>query len=175
MLLGFDPGRDKCGVAVMADNGHPQDRSLNGESDIVFADVVVADEAIATVLALMQRYPISTLVMGDQTTAKQWQSKFEHCFKDRVKDHSPSGHAINPAMVQNHPISIVLVDERYSTLEARDRYWQLHPPTGLNRFIPQALRTIPRPIDDVVAIILIERYWHTLMAPSQRLSVSSAT
>ena len=175
MLLGFDPGRDKCGVVVMADNGHTQARSPNDESTIVFADVVAADEAIATVLALMQQYPISTLVMGDQTTAKQWKSKFEHCFKDQGKDPSPSVQGPTPGRGQPEPITIVLVDERYSTLEARDRYWQLHPPTGLNRFIPQALRTIPRPIDDVVAIILLERYCYPLSSSSKRLSVSSAT
>jgi RNase H-fold protein (predicted Holliday junction resolvase) len=53
---------------------------------------------------------------------------------------------------------IVLVDERYSTLEARDRYWQMYPPKGIERLIPQGLRQPPRPIDDIVAILLIERY-----------------
>ena len=53
---------------------------------------------------------------------------------------------------------ISLVDERYSSLEARDRYWQMYPPNWLIRFIPHGMRQPPRPIDDIVAIILIERY-----------------
>ena len=52
----------------------------------------------------------------------------------------------------------MMVDERYSTLEARDRYWLMYPPKGLNLLIPKGLRTLPRPIDDIVAILLIERY-----------------
>jgi hypothetical protein len=50
------------------------------------------------------------------------------------------------------------VDERYSTLQARDRYWQMFPPTGFTKLIPQGMRDVPRPIDDIVAILLVERY-----------------
>ena len=45
-------------------------------------------------------------------------------------------------------LSIVQVDERYSSLEARDRYWQMYPPQGLTRLIPQGMRQPPRPIDE---------------------------
>jgi hypothetical protein len=34
----------------------------------------------------------------------------------------------------------------------------MYPPQGLTRLIPQGMLTPPRPIDDIVAIILIERY-----------------
>jgi hypothetical protein len=51
-----------------------------------------------------------------------------------------------------------MVDERYSSLEARDRYWQMYPPKGITSLIPQGFRQPPRPIDDIVAILLIERY-----------------
>ncbi|TAG61687.1 MAG: resolvase, partial [Oscillatoriales cyanobacterium] len=54
---------------------------------------------------------------------------------------------------------IVQVDERFSSLEAKDRYWEMYPPTGLSRLIPQGMRTPPRPVDDIVAIVLIERYF----------------
>jgi RNase H-fold protein (predicted Holliday junction resolvase) len=56
----------------------------------------------------------------------------------------------------------MLVDERYTSLEARDRYWEMYPPKGLMRLIPQPLRKISRPIDDIVAILLIERYLNRL-------------
>ncbi|MDJ0527388.1 MAG: resolvase, partial [Microcystis sp. M53600_WE12] len=55
-------------------------------------------------------------------------------------------------------IPITLVDERNSTLEARDRYWQMFPPKGLQKLIPQGMRLPDRPIDDIVAILLIERH-----------------
>lgn len=127
MLLGFDPGRDKCGLAV-----------IGKQQQLLYHQVVPSSDAIATLQQLCQQFSIATLVMGDQTTAKKWKQKLEH-------ELSAS-------------LPIVLVDERYSSLEARDRYWQMYPPTGLQRLIPQGMREPPRPIDDIVAILLIERY-----------------
>jgi RNase H-fold protein (predicted Holliday junction resolvase) len=60
-------------------------------------------------------------------------------------------------------LQIVQVDERYSSLEARDRYWQMYPPQGLARLLPQGMRQPPRPIDDIVAILLVERYLARLL------------
>ena len=127
MILGFDPGRDKCGVAVMETNRH-----------LHFHQVVDSDRAIATVEQLCQQFPIELIVMGNQTTAKSWQQKIES------------------SLSLSKPI--VMVDERNSSLEARDRYWEMYPPRGLKKLIPQGMRLPPRPVDDIVAILLIERY-----------------
>jgi RNase H-fold protein (predicted Holliday junction resolvase) len=126
MICGFDPGRDKCGLAVMG-----RDRQLH------YHQVVPAAEAIATIQALRQQFPISLMVMGNQTTAKSWQQQIIQALPE---------------------LSIVMVDERYTSLEARDRYWQMYPPKGLSQLLPQGMRQPPRPIDDIVAILLIERY-----------------
>ena len=127
MILGFDPGRQKCGLAVMG-----VDRNL------YYHEVISASEAIATIQTLRQQFPISTLVVGDQTSAKEWKQKLSSDLPE--------------------PPRIILVDERHSTLQARDRYWQMYPPRGLSRLIPEGMRGLPRPIDDIVAILLIERY-----------------
>ena len=127
MFLGFDPGRDKCGIAVVG-----VDRQLH------YHQVVASEDAIATIQRLCKQFPITALVMGDQTTAKSWKKKLQLDLPPRVP--------------------IVLVDERYSSLEARDRYWQMYPAKGLWSLIPQGLRQPPRPVDDIVAILLIERY-----------------
>jgi len=131
VILGFDPGRQKCGLAVLA-----IDRQLQ------YHEVVTSEQAIAKIQELRQKYPISVLVMGDQTTSKSW--------KKQLTEELPE------------PLRIILVDERYSTLEARDRYWQMYPPKGLSRLIPQGMRPLPRPVDDIVAILLIERYLERL-------------
>lgn len=127
MILGFDPGKDKCGVAVM-----------DTRKRVYIHQVVASQEAIITLQTLSQQYPIDLLVMGNQTTAKSWKAKLE-------ENLSPQ-------------IDIILVDERNSSLEARDRYWQMYPPKGLQRLIPEGMRLPPCPIDDIVAILLIERY-----------------
>jgi RNase H-fold protein (predicted Holliday junction resolvase) len=133
MILGFDPGKDKCGAAVMG-----VDRQLH------YHEVVLSDNAIASIEELRQRFPISLLVMGDQTTSKRWKQKLQSELSEEI--------------------NIILIDERYSTLEARDRYWQMYPPTGLTKLLPQGMRQPPRPIDDIVAILLIERYLSRLTA-----------
>lgn len=133
MLLGFDPGRDKCGVAVMG-----LDRKIQ------FHQVVQADLVKTTIQKLCQDFPISVCVMGNQTTSKEWGNKLTEYLSDAVR--------------------LFKVDERNSSLEARDRYWELYPPKGFQKLIPQGMRVPPRPVDDIVAVILIERYLSRLTA-----------
>ncbi|WP_341731691.1 pre-16S rRNA-processing nuclease YqgF [Microcoleus sp. EPA2] len=127
MILGFDPGKDKCGVAVMGTDHH-----------ISYHQVVPSESAISTIQSLCEQFPIDLLVMGDQTTSKKWKQQLTQ--------------SLSPSIV------ITQIDERYSSLEAKERYWQMYPATGLNRLIPLGMRTPPRPVDDIVAIVLIERY-----------------
>lgn len=126
-ILGFDPGRDKCGLAV-----------VNEERQVVDRQIVDSIEAIAIVQRLSQEYDLDLIVMGDGTTSNSWRKQIESELDTEIE--------------------IATVNEKNSTLEARDRYWQMYPPRGLQRLIPQGLRVPPRPVDDIVAILLIERY-----------------
>lgn len=125
-LLGFDPGRIKCGLAIVG-----LDRVLH------YHKVVAVESVPRTIQNLRSTYSVSSIVMGDQTGSQRWKAEL--------------------AALPNAP-RITLVDERYSSLEARDRYWEMYPPQGLGKLMPQSLRSIPRPIDDIVAILLVERY-----------------
>lgn len=125
-ILGFDPGRDKCGVAVM-----------DGEDGVLYHQVADSERAIAIIQQLIKQYAVDLIVMGNGTTSKTWQQQIESRLPNA---------------------SIVTVNEANSTLEARDRYWVMYPPKGIKRLIPQGLMTPPRPVDDIVAILLIERY-----------------
>ena len=125
-ILGFDPGKDKCGVAI-----------VDGDRVLLYYQVLLTAAVISQISDLSQQYNVNRIVMGDQTTAKQWKQQLSSAFPD---------------------LPISLVDERYSSLEARDRYWQMYPPNFITKLIPQGMRQPPRPIDDLVAIILIERY-----------------
>ena len=129
-ILGLDPGRDKCGVAVM-----------NDRQEVIYHQVIDSQRAIADLTQLSQQYNLDLIVMGDGTTSKNWRQQIES----------------NLATVP-----VVTVNETNSTLEARDRYWIMYPPKGLQRIVPQGLRVPPRPVDDIVAIILIERYLNQL-------------
>ncbi len=128
VILGFDPGKDKCGVAVV-------------QADlfqVLEHQVVASAQVIAHLQAKIQAFDVQTLVIGNQTTSKQWQGKLRQ--------------ALDPLP------PLMPVDERNTSLFARDRYWQMFPPSGLQRLIPQGMRQPPRPVDDIVAILLVERY-----------------
>ncbi|MGI0483672.1 pre-16S rRNA-processing nuclease YqgF [Geminocystis sp. CENA526] len=127
MILGFDPGRDKCGVAL-----------VNKNKQILYNKVISSEDSIEILNQLISKYKPFKLVMGNQTTSQEWKKRL-----------------INNLHLS---IEIVLVDEKNSTVEAREKYWEMYPPQGLTRLIPKGLRTPPRPVDDIVAIILIDRY-----------------
>jgi len=126
VLMGFDPGRDKCGLAIMGVDRH-----------LYYHDILTADNTLAEIQRLYQIFPVSHLVMGDQTTSQAWRKKLQAL---------PEVGAI------------ISIDERYTSQAARERYWQMYPPQGFYRLIPKGMRLPPRPIDDIAAILLIERY-----------------
>jgi RNase H-fold protein (predicted Holliday junction resolvase) len=126
IYLGFDPGKDKCGVAVVDRTG----LALHHE-------VLPSDTLLEQLSALCNQWQVLQVVMGDRTTAKQWQKKLTQALPE---------------------MPIALVDEHYSTLAARDLYWEMYPPQGFQHLMPQGMRLPPRPIDDLVAIILVRRY-----------------
>ena len=128
MILGLDPGRDKCGLAI-----------AKLTKQIVNHQIVDSALTVEAIAQLCQDYPINLIVMGDGTTSQGWYQKIQSNLSSEI--------------------TIVTVDERNSTLEARDRYWQMYPPQGWRKIIPPGLRIPPRPVDDIVAILLIERYW----------------
>ena len=127
ILLGFDPGREKCGIAA-----------LTADRGVLCHEVVPSAEAIAVLAAWLGTYGAATIVLGDRTSSSAWRQRIEE--------------ELTP-MPQ-----IVLVDEHNTTLLARDRYWQMYPPRGLQRLIPHGMRQPPRPLDDIAAILLAERY-----------------
>jgi RNase H-fold protein (predicted Holliday junction resolvase) len=51
-----------------------------------------------------------------------------------------------------------LVDERETTLLARTRFFDDHPPRGWRRWIPRGMLLPDRPIDDYAALLIAERY-----------------
>ncbi len=127
LYLGFDPGKDKCGLAI-----------VDEQRSIYWHQVVSTLQVLATVQELCQQFAIHRVILGNQTGSKAWQQKLQTILP-------PS-------------LAIILVDERYSSLEARSRYWELYPPHFWQKLIPLGLRQPPRPVDDIVAIVLVERF-----------------
>ena len=128
-IIAIDPGREKCGLAVV---------SLNG--GVLHQAVIPVTEIGPLVEKLSLTYQTATVILGNGTA------------------HRDIEQALTTVALGDKPLTLVLVDEKHSTEQARIRYWQLHPPKGLRRLLPVTMQLPPVPIDDYVAIILAERY-----------------
>lgn len=131
MFLGIDPGRAKCGWALVASDGalcasgivpsELPDRWLRGE---------LAEWTLERIS--FPNEPISCVVLGSGTGSK--------IIAERL---APLG------------LEIKIVDERCTTLAARRLYWRLHPPRGLWVLVPTSIRVPKRDIDDLAAWAIV--------------------
>lgn len=127
-ILAVDPGREKCGVAVVDASGR-----------IAFRAVVDSGVLLDRLAELIDRHPHPVLILGDRTGSRHWRRRIEAALGPRLG-------------------GIELVDEHLSTFEARQRYLADHPARGWRRLVPRPFRLPDRPVDDYVAVILAERY-----------------
>ncbi len=127
LVLAVDPGRDKCGVAI-----------VTSEDEIRFHRVVPVAKMRAMLEELAQNWHFTHLVLGNSTSSQEW--------RQRISDWLPE-------------VTIILQDERGSTLAARPLYWQHNPPRGWRRLVPLSLQHPPEPIDDFAAVVLARRFF----------------
>lgn len=128
-VLAIDPGREKCGVAVVDPQGKPLSRA-----------VVPRARLLEVLGRLARQYALSAVVVGNGTHGREVQAQLDGLAWVRQAG------------------GVQLVDERGSSWAARRLYWQLHPPRGLWRLVPVGLRVPPTPWDDLAAVVLARRY-----------------
>ena len=125
IVLGIDPGREKCGLAVVS-----SDR-------VLVKRVVPRSEFSVVAKEYVRQYNVVKLVLGDGTGSKEFLEEMGRTFRD---------------------LPIVTIDERFTTEEARRKYWLDHKAKGLRRLLPTSMQVPPEPYDDYVAVILAERF-----------------
>lgn len=129
-VLAIDPGREKCGIAVVDQN------------KVVFRQAIVSTaDLTVTAENWIKEHGCSLIVIGNKTASKQ------------VFD------SLAVLLDKNKIEYIVKVEEHKSTEQARLRYWRANPPHGWRRLIPLGLLIPPCAVDDFAAIILAERYF----------------
>jgi hypothetical protein len=99
--------------------------------------IVPADQLETALTDLRDRWRPATVVVGDGTRSR------------------PVAQAAAALIGAGR---VVVRDEHGTTLLARARYWREHPPRGVWRLVPTTLRVPPEPFDDLVAVILAERF-----------------
>jgi RNase H-fold protein (predicted Holliday junction resolvase) len=131
-IIAIDPGREKCGLAV-----------LNRQQGVKEKSVVPSAELIANIKVYCLRYQVQAIILGDGTSSAE---KAVHIQE-----------ILNKQTDKN--ITLHMIDEYKSTELARTRYWQEHPPSGWQRLIPVTMQVPPVPVDDYVAVLLGEKYF----------------
>ena len=96
-----------------------------------------------------ENHSVELILLGNGTTSKYWQ--FE--------------------LLSENIYPIQLVDERMTTLRARERYLEIFPPDFLVKFIPKGLILPPKNLDVIVALILIEDYFQIKLRWSKSIEL----
>ena len=127
-VLAIDPGRVKCGVAV-----------VQNDKTVLHQEVIPShpQTLMAALLHLARTFAPQTVIVGDGTHS------------EAVME------AVRVALPHVTPLP---VPESYTSERARKRYLQANPPKGLARLLPLGLRTPNVPYDDYVAILLAEDF-----------------
>ena len=147
MILGIDPGRGKTGWAITDEMGG---LLLSGifptiEGERFFQGIEqLSPEMIAPYVlegngAEIRGLRLSECVVGNGT-----------------------GKKLLFSLAQTLPFRVKLVSEKGTTLQSRDLYWRIHPPKGLQRIFPAALRVPPRDLDDLAAWAIVLRHLELL-------------
>jgi RNase H-fold protein (predicted Holliday junction resolvase) len=128
-ILGIDPGRHKTGVAVVDERG-----------DVVWRNVIPTSDNYASLVELLQKWPITRVALGHSTGSKEAEKIIQLILEE-----------------QGSTATVEIINERESTLEARGLYFEAHPPRGWRRLVPLSLQTPPVPVDDFAAVVLARR------------------
>lgn len=128
-VLAIDPGNSKCGMALAQ-------RDSEGKVHLLWSSIVPRDTVVAKADEAHGRAAYTMVIVGSGTTSKPLVAEIR---------------AAMPSM------AILVVDEKDTTFQARERYWEHHARRGWRRFLPSTLQMPPADIDDYAALIIAER------------------
>lgn len=128
-VLAIDPGTSKCGMALVQRKNHAGLETL-------WRAIAPSEQLTEYLDQAHQVAPYSLVIIGGGTSGQ----KAVH----KVRDHIPS-------------MGILVVDEKDTTMQARERYWLHNKRRGWRKLLPSTMQVPPEPVDDFVALILAER------------------
>ena len=114
---------------------------VDSNLNVLQREVTLAERIINRIKNSFKVYKIEKIILGNGTNYKQIENKLKNYFP-RLK--------------------IILIEENFSTLEARKKYFEVYPPRGIYRLIPLSLRVPPCQYDDFVAVLLAEKYFKNI-------------
>ncbi|MEA2553440.1 MAG: hypothetical protein QOJ65_1616 [Fimbriimonadaceae bacterium] len=103
---------------------------------LVWSAIIPRENVIQSVHEAHDVAAYSMIIMGSGTTSKPLVAD--------IRAEMPS-------------MAILVVDEKDTSFQARERYWEHNPRRGLRRLLPATLQTPPEDIDNYAALIIAER------------------
>jgi RNase H-fold protein (predicted Holliday junction resolvase) len=128
-VLAIDPGKSKCGLALVR-------READDKLTLLWRKVTPREDLKDALDEAEAVEKFSMIIVGSGTTSKELVAD--------IRGLRPS-------------VGILVVDEKDTSLQARERYWEHNSRGGWRRLIPATLQVPPEPVDDFVALILAER------------------
>jgi RNase H-fold protein (predicted Holliday junction resolvase) len=124
-LLGIDPGRSKCGLAVVAESREIEARS-----------VVRVQDLPREVERLVREYEVGRIVLGSGTGSAKVSS------------------VLTSMLDKLEGVELTEAPEKDTTLRARKLYFEINPARGWRRLLPPGMRIPPESYDDFSAAII---------------------
>ncbi len=112
--------------------------AVDSNLSVLQRKVIPTEKIAGTIEDSLNIYKINKIILGNGTNYKN--------IEKRLKNHFPR-------------LRIILIEEEFSTLEARKKYFEAHPPRGISKLIPLSLRVPSCHYDDFVAVLLAEKYF----------------
>lgn len=128
-VLAIDPGSHKCGMALVR-------RSANGDVELLWRTIVPPEAVLPHLHDAYAVHPFSLVIIGEGTSSSQ--------MIRAIREHLPA-------------MGTLVVNERETSLQARERYWEHHPRKGWRKLLPSSLQVPPEPVDDFAALVIAER------------------
>ncbi len=111
---------------------------VDSNISVLQREVIPTDNIINSIKDSFKAYKINKIILGNGTNYKN--------IEKRLKNQFPE-------------LKIILIEEEFSTLKARKKYFETHPPRGISKLVPLSLRVPPCHYDDFVAVLLAEKYF----------------
>lgn len=128
-VLAIDPGSSKCGLALVRRDD--QDRL-----ELLWRGIVPRRQLMVKLKEAADVKSYGLIIVGGGTNSRQIVAE--------IREEYPG-------------VGILVVDEKDTTMQARERYWVHNQRRGWRRLLPSTLQVPPEPVDDFVALILAER------------------
>ncbi|MBR2208595.1 MAG: endonuclease [Synergistaceae bacterium] len=139
--LAFDPGRDKTGFALVDFDG-----------ELIFSGIFPSSERKKFFDALLNAKNLGEFIIENPGSFSNFSDLISQIKFIAIGNGTHSKEFQKAASVL--PFEIKIVDERNTTLEARNLYWKLHKPDFFTRLLPKGLRVPPRVLDDLAAFAI---------------------